>query len=69
MITIDGKNYFCDATYELTFKEGTAYAYYGMTLDQRLADGSIEADSISIGGACFHTLQDGEISATPLQVQ
>lgn len=69
MITIDGKNYFCDATYELTFKEGTAYAYYGMTLDQRLADGSIAPDSISVGGACFHTLQDGEISATPLQVQ
>lgn len=41
MITIDGKNYFCDATYELTVQGGTVYAYYGMTLDQRLADGSI----------------------------
>lgn len=69
MITIDGKNYFCDATYELTVQGGTVYAYYGMTLDQRLADGSIMPGTISIGGASFHTLQDGEISATPLQVQ
>lgn len=69
MITIDGKNYFCDATYELTVQGGTVYAYYGMTLDQRLADGSIVPGSISIGGASFHMLQDGEISATPLQVQ
>lgn len=37
--TINGQNYFFDTTFEMTFKEGTAYAYYGMSMDERVQTG------------------------------
>lgn len=68
MITIDGKNYFCDVTYELTFENGTLYAYYGMTLDNRLSDGSLLKDTIRIGGMNYKSLSEVTISDTMLQI-
>lgn len=68
MVTIDGKNYFCDATYELSFKNGTAYAYYGMTEAQRMADGSILPGTIRVGGMNSKALEQGDISETGLQI-
>lgn len=68
MITINGKNYFCDVTYEMTFENGTLYAYYGMTLDNRLSDGSLLKDTITIGGLYYRPLSEVTISDTMLQI-
>lgn len=40
-VRIDDAFYFFDPTYELTYNGGTAYVYYGMTLDERLASGAL----------------------------
>lgn len=39
-VTLGGQKYFCDPTYELGYKQGTAFAYFGMTLEDRLSDGT-----------------------------
>lgn len=69
VVKVNGKNYFCDATYELGYKNGSAYVYYGMTMADRLADGTIIADSITIGGMNQYKPDKTMISDTPLAVR
>lgn len=38
-VRINGEYYFFDTTFELNYKNGTAYVYYGMTMDERLESG------------------------------
>lgn len=45
---VDGQYYFFDPTFELNYKDGSAYVYYGMTLEERLESGAIE-DLIWLG--------------------
>lgn len=60
IVTLDGKKYFCDSTYELTWQNGTAYAYFGMTMQDRLEDGSgFSKDGIYIG--TFNSLSADEV--------
>ena len=39
VVTIDGKQYFCDPTYELSYDKGTGYRYFGMNYADRTANG------------------------------
>lgn len=64
LVTIDGAKYFCDPTFELSFKDGTAYAYFCMTYDQRVADG-LGADGITVGRYYPYAVYAGLISDTP----
>ena len=40
VITLDGKQYFCDPTYELNYDNGNGYRFYGMNYADRTADGT-----------------------------
>ena len=40
VITLDGKQYFCDPTYELSYDNGNGYKFYGMSYADRIADGT-----------------------------
>ena len=40
VITLDGKQYFCDPTYELSYDNGNGYRFYGMNYADRTADGT-----------------------------
>lgn len=46
---IDNEWYFADPTYELEFKDGNYYAYFGINLEQRLNNGEYDKDNIYIG--------------------
>lgn len=51
IVTIDGENYFCDSTYELSYNSGNAFVYFGMTMEDRLNDGSgFSVDKMYVGG-------------------
>lgn len=39
LVTIDGKQYFCDPTYELSYDNGNGYIFFGMNYADRTADG------------------------------
>lgn len=39
IITIDGEQYFCDPTFELSYDGGSGYRFYGMNYADRTADG------------------------------
>ena len=40
VITLDGKQYFCDPTYELSYDNGNGYKFFGMSYADRIADGT-----------------------------
>lgn len=46
---IDNVWYFADPTYELSYKDGNYYAYYGINLEQRLNKGEFKTDSMLVG--------------------
>ena len=48
VITLDGKQYFCDPTYELSYDNGTGYRYFGMNYADRTA-GGLGAQGIRYG--------------------
>ena len=39
LITLDGKQYFCDPTYELSYDKGQGYRFYGLGYADTMADG------------------------------
>ena len=39
VITLDGEQYFCDPTYELSYDNGAGYYFFGMNYADRTADG------------------------------
>ena len=43
VITLDGKQYFCDPTYELSYDNGNGYKFFGMSYADRIADGTGES--------------------------
>ena len=47
-ITVDGKQYFCDPTFELSFQDGAAYAYFCQTYAQR-TEGGFGSGGITVG--------------------
>ena len=40
IVTLDGKQYFCDPTYELSYDGGNGYRFFGMNYEDRTADGT-----------------------------
>ena len=49
VIKIDGTYYFADPTYELSYKNGTAYKFYGMGIKERESTNEYYEDNIVIG--------------------
>lgn len=52
VVTLDGKDYFCDPTFELSYDNGNGYIYFGMNYADRTRDG-IGKDGIRVGKYCF----------------
>lgn len=48
VVTLDGKNYFCDPTFELSYDQGNGYIYFGMNYADRTKDG-LGKDGIRAG--------------------
>lgn len=48
VVTLDGRDYFCDPTFELSYDKGKGYIYFGMDYADRTKDG-VGADGIRIG--------------------
>ena len=40
VVTLEGIQYFCDPTYELSYDGGTGYKFFGMSYADRIADGT-----------------------------
>ena len=67
LIRVDGQNYFCDPTFELSFNNGRAFAYFGMTLADRTEDGTGK-NGMSIGRYFIHSESDTEIAEKTLSI-
>lgn len=52
VVTLDGKDYFCDPTFELSHDHGNGYNYFGMSYADRTKDG-IGKDGIRAGKYSF----------------
>ena len=52
VVTLDGKDYFCDPTFELSHDNGNGYIYFGMNYADRTRDG-IGKDGIRVGKYYF----------------
>lgn len=65
MMTVDGKNYFCDPTFETSKNEGKGYYYFGMNYTRRTADGT-GVKGMSIGRYLPRSLDDVGLSDTSL---
>lgn len=46
---VDNEWYFADPTYEIGYKNGNYYKYYGMNLEQRLNGDEFSSENIYIG--------------------
>ncbi len=67
VITVNGKNYFCDPTYELGWKNGSAFAYFGQTIANRENDG-FPRENYTVGRYIITSADDAEISERGLQI-
>lgn len=69
VINIDGVNYFSDTTYQITTTKENKYLYFGMSLSDRLNDGSnFDKESISIGKYNIKKISDIPISNESLNI-
>ena len=66
IITLDGKQYFCDPTYELSYDRGTGYRFFGMNYADRTADG-LGASGIRYGRYYMRALDASMIAAESLK--
>lgn len=70
VVTLGGKNYFCDSTYELSSDSGNAFAYFGMTMQDRLNDGSgFSEKNMVVGALNVKPVSEVSLSERPLQIQ
>lgn len=49
VIKVDGEYYFADPTYEISYKNGTDYLYYGMSIEQRKSTNEYNENNIRVG--------------------
>lgn len=61
VVTLDGEQYFCDPTYELSYDSGAGYRFFGMNYADRTADG-LGAKGIWYGRYYSHPM-DAEMIA------
>ena len=66
IITLDGKQYFCDPTYELSYDSGNGYRYFGMNYSDRTENGFGEL-GIRYGRYSVSPLDAGSIAAESLK--
>lgn len=66
IVTIDGENYFCDPTFELSFKEGSAYCYFGMNYAMR-TEGGLGSNGMYGGRYYTYPLEADMFSEKPIQ--
>ncbi|MBE6662269.1 MAG: transglutaminase domain-containing protein [Ruminococcaceae bacterium] len=62
IVTLDGQQYFCDPTYELSYDGGNGYRFFGMNYADRTADG-LGSMGIRIGR--YYTLLLDESNIAP----
>ncbi len=55
VVTLDGKDYFCDPTFELSYDRGGGYRYFGMNYADRTKDG-LGKDGIRVGRYFTHAV-------------
>ena len=55
LITLDGKDYFCDPTFELSKDNGNGYIYFGMNYADRIENG-VGKDGIKVGKYFTYTV-------------
>ncbi len=67
LVAINGKNYFCDLTYELGWKNGSAFVYFGQTVANRENDGLL-SESYMIGKYLITPVEDTDIAESALQI-
>lgn len=65
IVTLDGKDYFCDPTYELSYDDGNGYRFFGLTYAERTADG-LGVSGIYRGRYHMTAMSPDEIADTPL---
>ena len=65
LITIDGKQYFCDPTFELNYDGGAGYRYFGQTYAQRTVNG-FGASGITAGRYYPYYVDESQLSPVPL---
>jgi hypothetical protein len=63
---LDGKQYFCDPTYELSYDNGNGYRYFGMNYADRTVNGFGEL-GIRYGRYSVRTLDAESIAAESLK--
>lgn len=69
IVLLNGENYFCDPTYEVTSDSGSAYAYFGMTLEDRLNDNTKWImDSMWVGTYDSFPIDQVELAASSLHI-
>ena len=70
VVTINGNNYFCDSTFELSFNSGNGFVYFGMTLKDRLNDGSGFSESnMMVGSMNIKSVSEMALSEKTLQIK
>ena len=70
LVTIDGENYFCDSTYEMSYNSGNAFVYFGMTMEDRLNDGSgFSVDQMYVGGMSTKPASEVTLAKHTLQIK
>jgi hypothetical protein len=55
VVTLDGKDYFCDPTFELSYDKGSGYRYFGMNYTDRTEKG-LGKDGIRAGRYFTYTV-------------
>lgn len=70
LVTLGGKNYFCDSTYELSVNSGKGFTYFGMTMKDRLNDRSgFSKENIVVGALNIKMASEVKISGSSLKVK
>lgn len=65
LVTLEGEKYFCDPTFELNYDNGTGYGFFGMSYEDRIADGLV-AQEIYYGSYYLYPLDPAMIAARSL---
>lgn len=67
LVTINGEKYFCDPTFELDWKNGSAFVYFGQTLSDRVSNG-IVPETCTVGKYVITSVADAGVSERALQI-
>ena len=66
VVTLDGKDYFCDPTFELSYNQGNGYIYFGINYADRTKDG-LGKNGIRAGKYYTYAVQSEMIAEQSLE--